>query len=177
MKTKILLVTLVVSLLAACGGGGGEGEVNSLGNATVQQATFPIDTAIKSLVTNGYATSVTLSGKIGEFAVSGSGTSSSAAATATQFEGQPAFDILDNVTLNATFNGTSDVMSSVSHQFFSHAYAPLGQLDDDGTYYVVTSFSGWPTAAKVGDSGVLSATTVYSDASKSSVTGKQTLNT
>lgn len=174
MKTKFVLFSLAGILLSACGGGSGGSTATSLSSTTSQATTFPISAAIKNLVTKGYAANVTLSGKVGTNTVSGSGTSGWSAGVQTQFEGQSAIDAVDNENITAVVNGASPrTVSSITHQYFSKDFAPLGQLDQDGTYYVVTSFSGWPAAAKVGDSGTLASITVYSDASKGSITGKQ----
>ncbi len=178
---------VAVGLLAACsGGGGGGGGVSSSGAATTvppvaSTDTFPINTAIANLVVGGFQATVTISGNENGLSVSGMGTYAWNPAwtpfSGTTFENAPAIDVANAVNLTLVVNGASTNISSITDQYFSANYLALGQADAyKNTYYVVTSFTGWPLAAKVGDSGPLGSVTVYADSTKATVTGHQQLS-
>lgn len=171
-KSRRLICLAAWGLLAACGGGGGTpGSTTSISAQTVP---FPINFSIRNLVTNGYSSTVSVGGNINGVFVSGSGSSNWARGVSSTFEGKPSFDavVTDNVTVTAA--SVTQFLPSTMHQHFSITYEPLGKVNaDSAEYTVVTSFSGWPTAAKVGDSGALGEATVFSDSSKRTVVGKE----
>lgn len=172
---RCLICLAAFGLLAACGGGGGSpGSTTSI---SAQAVPFPINLSIRNLVTNGYSSTVSAGGNINGAFVSGTGSSNWARGVSSMFEGKPSFDAVatDNVTVTAA--GVTQFLPSTTHQHFSITYEPLGKVNaESAEYTVVTSFSGWPTAAKVGESGALGETTVFSDSSKRTVVGKEQLS-
>jgi hypothetical protein len=142
---RVAIAVLAISS-SACGGG--------TGSSSATAPTFAIDAAMKSLITSGFSASLSSSGNQDGTAVSGSGSANAAPAVATTFENHPALDVA-SVTDVAPNAASPTHYTSLVHQYFNPRYEPLGQLDPDGSYHVVTSFAGWPTAAKVGDGGNL----------------------
>ena len=163
MKIKILLATaLSAVILSACGGGGGDPVVAPA--APVAAATFPLDTAYTQVSTKG----ISLSGT----AVDGVDTLTIALSVAPDadqtFEGAVAKKSVQSITIK---KNSATVVSSGGESFFTiNPFTVKGLKLNDGAYGVQTVASGvLSNAAKVGDSGSLGVTTVYSNSSKSSV--------
>lgn len=173
---RALAALLAAASIAGCSGGGG-GSLTSTSPAVVaSSATFPIDTAYANLVKNGFQATLALSGNAGAVPVSGSGSYSWAQASSSTFENQSVYDTLESLSFTLTAAGNSQSSSDTQHQYFDSRYAFAGELDSDGTYYVPASMSAWPSAAKVGDSGSRGSITLYSDSSKTTVTGYEQLS-
>ena len=137
---------------------------------------FPIDTALANLVTNGFRSQIALSGTFQGQVATGTGTFLSGAAVTTSFEGLAAVGVRTNIVGSMTAGGVTQSVYAGNVGFFDKNFRPLGQVDDDGTYYVQNTFSGWPAAAKVGDAGQLGTATLYADSRKMTLTGHQTLS-
>lgn len=173
-KPRLLVLLVAFGILAACGGGGGSPGATS---TSALALTFPINIAIRNLVTNGYSATLTVDGNINGAFATGTGNAAWTPAVPSTFEHRPVFDAVatDNETITA--GGITQFLPSTAHQYFSIVYEPLGRIDaESGEYTVVTSFSGWPLAARVGDSGALGATTIFSDSGKLAVVGKEQLS-
>ena len=172
----------VVLLLAGCGGGGGGGGGGSSPPTTPVASTksFPIEVAIANMVKNGldapfqFTGTYTPAGQTTSYPVTGQGTYSWVPAVNATFQGIQVLDAAAVANGSETVNGNSSSVNSIQHQYFrSDNYYPVGQIDDSNAFYVVTSFTSWPTAAKVGDSGTLGAVTIYADYTLASITGNQ----
>ena len=172
MKIKTTsAVAALAALLSACGGGGGDGAASpaSASPAPVTAAAiFPLDTAYKQVATTG----ISLNGT----AIDGADTwtiALSVAPTSDEtFEGVTAKKSLQAVTIKR--NGATVVSSSGESYFTLNPFSLKGLKLNDGTYGVQTVASGvLSNAAKVGDSGSLGITTIYSNSSKSSVLSTQ----
>lgn len=144
-----LLVTLV-----ACGGGGG-----SPGNT----GTYNLDAAITRALQGGVqVTGLTGSLNNVGFTLSMAYTPQSDAV----FEGTLRHAVRETVTISG--GGTTDTTTAT--QFFATGpYAGLGAIDSDGSVTVMTPTGSLPTAARVGDSGVLGTGVDYTDASKQTI--------
>ena len=163
MKIKTTLAAaLSVVILSACGGGGSDAVVAP--TAPVAATTFPLDTAYTQVATKG----IFLNGT----AVDGVDTWTMALSVAPgadqTFEGAIAKKSVQSLTIKK--NGAT-VISSGGETFFTiNPFIVKGLKSNDGTYGVQTAVgSALSNAAKVGDSGSLGTTTVYSNSSKSSV--------
>ncbi len=141
---------------------------------------YPVNLAMKNLVTHGFDASFTLTGSAtppgaSPMTVSGHGTYASVPAITATFDNSTVLDaaLVSNGTV--TFNGQTTPLQVTIHQYFdSLDTRPRGQIDTKtGEHYVVTAFAGWPTAAKVGDSGQLGSVTIYADYTRAIITGYQ----
>jgi outer membrane protein assembly factor BamB len=179
----IFAAVAAVALLASCGlgKGGGTTALSSPDTTTpssdpvISTAVFPIDAAVANLLNSPFRATISISGKINGFSVSGTGTDTWNPVGKWTFENLPALDVVNVTDVTFTVNGSTETTRSATQQYYNTNYLPVGQVDDDGTYYVA-SFSGWPAAAKVGDTGSLGAVTIYADSTKASVTGHQQLS-
>lgn len=163
----------VLALISGCGGGSDGGD----GSSKVSTSTFPVSAALKNLVSNGYTASFTVSGTLNGADLTGTGSETSTPGANSSFENQPAIDVGDQISYNLQWKGQAVNWTDTSHNYFNQSsYAVIGTIDPSGNYAVATSFNGWPSAARVGDSGTLGAIVFYSDQAKSSITGGATLN-
>jgi hypothetical protein len=137
---------------------------------------FPIDLAMTNLTANGFQVSESFSGSYLGIPVSGSGSETSNLPYTSSFGNQPALAVAVVATETLIFGDAPSSSSSTDWQYFDASYNPLGEIDDTGTYYVQTSFPGWPSAAKIGDQGPLGSLTIYADQTLSTVTGYQQLS-
>ncbi len=144
----------------------------------VSNLSFPVDLAISNLVKNGFDAQFKISGTyipVGQSTsspVTGQGTYSWVPAVAATVLGRQLLDAPSVTIGSTTRNGNITPIASISHHFYTgDNYYPSVNIDDGNHFYVFTSFSGWPTAAKAGDSGSLGDVTVYADYTLASVTG------
>ncbi|MFY9327034.1 MAG: NHL repeat-containing protein [Georgfuchsia sp.] len=184
----VLNMLFAAVILAGCGGGGGggggdggQGDTNS--TPTASPRAFAIDVAISNLVRNGFDAPFKLTGSFSNsiqaktYSVTGQGTLSWVSAITAKFEGVSVLDASGVMNGSETVAGQTISVLSTAHQYFrSDNFYPVGQIDDSNNYYVVTSFSGWPSGAKVGDSGSLGTVTIYADYTKQLKYGDQQWN-
>lgn len=177
-----LLAFCAILALAACGGGGGstQSAATTQPAAVASTRSFAIDVAMANLVRSGFDSQLTISGnykpsgQASSYPVTGQATGSWIRGVSAFFLGQATVDAPSVIRGSETVNGTSVSVDSVIHQYFrSDNYFPVGQIDDSNRFYVVNSFSGWPAAARVGDSGVLGAVTIYGDYTLDRAVGSQ----
>ena len=177
ISTLVFLATAII--LSACGGGGGGGASDSGSAAASSSKTFPINVAIANAVVSGFDAPFVVSGTASSgttsASVTGQGSYSWVPAITATFDSRSALDAATVASLSLTVNGNTVSTPSTFHQYFSTGnFYPLGQIDaEDGTYYLVTLFSGWPVAARVGDSGTLGTVTIYTDYNRTAISGYQ----
>lgn len=143
-----------LALLAACGGGGG-----SAGNTN----TYDLDTAISRALRSG----VQVTGLTGS--LNGTGFTLSMAFAPQPdavFEGTTRHAARETVTIAG--GGQSETVIT-THYFAIGPYAGHGSVDSDGAVTVQTSTGRLPSAARVGDSGVLNTGVEYADSSKQQI--------
>lgn len=168
MGLRWFFIVISIANLGACGGGGGGG--GSSAPTTPPTTTFPIAAAFTALVTNGFQSSVNISGKAAGISVSGNGTLIYAAATSAMFEGQNALAQLQSFNGTVSGNGQSGPINTSNTTYYDSNYNELGDVESD-EYSVVTAWHPLPASAHVNDSGDFDALTSYSDQTKSIVTG------
>lgn len=156
------LAVCVIASLTACGGGGG-GSTNA-GTPT----TFAVDTAYTQAATAG----ISLNGTAIDGADTWTMAMSVAPAADETFEGATAKKSVNAITIKK--NGTT-VLSTGGESFFSiNPFKTKGLKLNDGHYGVATVAGGsMSNAALVGNSGSLGVVTVYSNASKSTISFTQ----
>lgn len=161
MKIKTTLATALSAVfLSACGGGGG-GDVSP---SPVALSTFPLDTAYTQVATAG----ISLNGTAIDGADTWTMSLSVTPAADETFEGATAKKSVQSLTIKK--NGATVVSSSGESFFNIGPFKPKGLKLNDGSYGVQTVASGvLSNVAKVGDTGSLGVTTLYSNSSKSSV--------
>lgn len=183
-RAALFAFIAVLTVCACSGGGGGSGGGSSGSTATpavvASTKSFPIDIAMASLVKSGFDAQVSISGtykpggQSASYPVTGQGSASWMPSVNAYFLGAQALDAATVIRATETVNGTTVPVDSLTHQYFrSDNYFPVGQIDDSNKFYVVTAFSGWPTAARVGDTGALGTVTIYNDYTQAAVVGSQ----
>jgi hypothetical protein len=159
---KRLLLALSAALLTACGGGGGDAGVA----ATV--TSFPLLAGYKALTAAGATNNYAVTGSC-----SGSATITDSAAVAAVFEGVSGYSTTSTATVNLT-NCTPASNSSTNTSYYDTNYTPLGSSTPGSEYAkVVTVPPPLPASVKVGDTGVYATFTVYTDSTKTTVTGSR----
>lgn len=158
--SKLSLILFSTVFVAACGGGG-SGDVSP---SQVASNTFPLDTAYTQVSIAG----ISLNGTAIDGADTWTMSLSVTPAADETFEGATAKKSVQSVTIKK--NGAT-VVSSGGESFFTIGpIKPKGLKLNDGSYGVQTvANSAFSNVAKVGDSGSLGVTTIYSNSSKSSI--------
>ena len=158
------LIVLLICVAAGCGGGGNSGPV-------VSTQSFNVKIAVANDVALPHSYKFTGSGTLGGVSVTIAGTGDASVLTAATFEGQPALQQTQTTNLTATGNGTPVPLNSVTTLFYLPAdYSPLGSTISN-EYDVLDPGVTYPTAAKVGDTGMISTTKLYLDSTKATQVG------
>jgi len=147
---KYLFIASGALLFAACGGGGDAGTT---------LPTVPVDYALRTAYIN-YVTSkgsniFTVSGTYASggttYPLSGNGTVTKGALSATTFEKQVAQVKAGTVTGTLTLNGINTPMNVTEYEYYDVNYNLLGGTGTE--YIVVSSVSQIPLTARVNDTG------------------------
>jgi hypothetical protein len=159
---KLILATASVALLAACGGGGGGGTPAPVASTR----TFDVSTALRAITVSGQNSNFSISSSNG---CTGTGSfTASGATTSTTFESQAALSATSMLNINYT-NCTPATISSTTTTYFDTNYVPLGASSDK--YLVYTGTFNAPTTARVGDVGIISNLSRYTNSSKTTQDG------
>ncbi len=161
---RYALAAVTISLVAACGGGGG-----SAGTVTSTE-TFQVRTALSNYLTNSATYSGTISGSMSSNPVTGSFIVTQGSVAAATFEGQSALSKVTTATGNIVVNGTNVPSAVTVTSYFDSNYTPLGE--SGGTdYEVVTGSVSIPVTGRVGDTANLYTINRYSSSSKTLLRG------
>jgi hypothetical protein len=156
---KYTLAASALALLAACGGGGTPAPQAST-------LTFDVSTALRAITVSGQNSNFSISSSNG---CTGTGSfTASGATTSTTFEGQAALSATSMLNINYA-NCTPATISSTSTTYFNTNYVPLGASSDK--YLVYTGTFNAPTTARVGDVGIISNLSRYTNSSKTTQDG------
>ena len=162
---RAILVALPLSLmLLACGGGGGGTSV-----PVASTASFNLQAVQAAEFTTAATRPFTLSGTASGYAVTGSGTEVAGSVTAGTFEGLPALQRTTTVTGSVTVNGVTTPLTTSTVDWSDTHYVPVGAVG--GEYVVVQGTPTLPSAAHVGDAGLVATANRYADSSKTSLQG------
>jgi hypothetical protein len=169
---KIASTQLVISslasalLLSACGGGGSDSSTT-----TASTTVFPLQAGYKASVVAGQSNSFSVAGTC-----PGTATFTASAAVPANFEGVAGFSSVGvlNVSLSACSLNT---ISNTATNYFDSNYAATGSVSPPVSYAkFLTAPLAVPASVKVGDAGVLSTLTVYTDGTKATVAGQVVLS-
>ena len=158
-------------LLAACGGGGSSGSV-----APPPGTTFPLQSALSTLLASGYTKSASATGiatyQGTSYPITGSLSLSFAplSTTAVVFEGLSAVSSTQAVSGSVSLLGQTLSVSSSQLVYFTPTLQPLG-FTASGQYCVAAAPGTYPASVQVGDSGSIVHYDCWSDATKTSATG------
>ena len=162
---KVALLSLVFTLLSACGG---VSVSDGGGNSTA----YPFRNAfIGSLVTTS-VNNVALSGYIGGSWVTGSArVVNNALVNGTFLLGMPSQLQTKTTTGSFTINGVPFPMNETEFSYYDYNYNYLGQIGPD--FLIVSGPTFLPSTVQFGDSGVLYEGSTYADAQFSRQIGTQ----
>ena len=161
---KYIVLTAFISMLAACGGGGG-------GGTPASPETFQLRQALANDFTDVKAYPFKLTGTSIGLAVTGSGTITQSAISATTFEGTSARQKVQTTSTSATVAGPSGpivvpISASVETLIVDSASVPIGYTSASA-YGVPLVPLAIPVTAKVGDTGTFGTITLFSSSAKS----------
>lgn len=148
--------------VVACGGGGGGGSAPS--GPVTSALSFPIQSAVNSLIANGSTKSFTITGDC-----SGSGSRTSAPATAgATFEGTAALSAIQTITY--TFSNCTPASNALTTTaYYDSNYVPRGYSGVNyGVYLTPPSI---PTSVTVGGTGTYATETLYTNSAKTTGDG------
>lgn len=154
---KLLLATVSVALLTACGGGGGGGTATPAASAL----TFDLSTALRAAIISGQNSNLSITSSNG--CVGTGSFTASGATTGATFEGRSALSATSMLNINYT-NCSPATISSTSTTLYDTNYVPLGTTGDRDLVYTGTFNS--PTNVKVGDVGIISNFSSFTNATQ-----------
>jgi len=165
---KAGLIAAASLALTSCSGGGGGGSGGT--GPVTSTLSFPLQSGLRASVTYSSSISFTISGYC-------NGTENivtSSPVTAT-FKGGSA--------LSATNTSTTDFTDCIpahtvdtSTDFFDSYHDPLGSIGSTGDYAVYILPLAIPVSVKVGDAGTIGTKNNYTDSTKSTFTGQDTIS-
>ena len=167
---KALLAAFGMAVLTACGGGGGGGS-DGASEPVASSLSFPVRSAYAARVAAGSNDNFTLSGTC-----AGTATIVLSRPVAASFEGVPGYSQESSTTIN-TSNCTPASSGASATNYYDANYMPTGAVISNVQY---ARFAAppvqVPATARVGDSGDIVTFTLYSNATKSTVTGRRVLS-
>jgi len=166
-KIKTISVAASIALLYGCSGGGG-GAVAPAG-PVISTLSFPLQSADKTTVANGWAKTFTISGTC-----SGTGSITRApATTAATFEGVAGFSAEERINFTYT-NCTPATTALTATSYYDSNYVLLG-FNSTGPNYGYGLFltpPTMPTSVTVGETGVVGTETLYTNSTKATGNGR-----
>lgn len=161
---RFLSITFLVGLTACGGGGGASGPVTSSNS-------FDIRAGSARLIANGATTTLTISGTCSGTFLQTNG----AATTRTTFEGSSALS--GDFVFTANYSNCAPATSSgTTTLYYDTNFVQIGYDSGSGGYGIWSATELLPTAAKVGDVGIVGIINKYRNSTKSTYTGKQEIS-
>ena len=153
--------------LAGCGGGGGGGD----SGPQASSATFAFQSSFRAYTLAGSTTNYSISGSC-----SGTATLTEAPAVTSTFEGVSGYSSTETATINLS-NCTPASNATTSTTYFDGNFTPLG-VSTLGEEYAKfqTAPPALPATIKVGDTAQFGSLIVYTDSTKTTVTGSRLLS-
>jgi len=162
---RLLVLSLGMLILGACGGGGGGGSTTA--GSKPSTLTFPLAQAIANFVSSSHNYNYSVTGNVNGKSVTGSGTVSYAAAVGATFEGQPALKNTITISGNVAAGGNTAPYAFTGEDYFTTNYDPLGSSGAGGVdYCVAQNNQTYPSTVKVGDTATIGTDNCYADSTK-----------
>jgi hypothetical protein len=185
-RKRFSFALLTAAFFAGCGGGGGGGDSPLPGQVPIEStASFPLLSAYKANIANGSTTTFTstisvinpATGALVTCHANGS-SSSSPAATAATFEGQPALSATGTVTVNVVASADCAALTTEESMtsYFDSNYVGLGSSIADGGYSVFQAPPVIPATVQVGDAALIGTQDIYTDSTKSTSIGTEVIS-
>jgi Cu/Ag efflux protein CusF len=168
-KFKLLTATAVLTLLSACGGGGG-----GVSGPVASTETFSLAKVWANMLTTPSSHKITISGTIDGVAVTGSGTTTFSNLSAGTFEGLPAQKQTQSGTASLVRNGQTTPVNFSTDTWVDSNYTPKGETDADNDYVVVTALGNLPTDARINATGTLYTANRFATSTKAVLNGTRT---
>lgn len=166
-STKAALAAVFSVAVAACGGGGGDTAEPSTAPAT----SFALQAGYRARIAGGVTDNYAISGSC-----SGTAVISVGSATGSTFEGTPGYTTTQTATVNLS-NCTVGTNPVIATSYFDLNYTPIGGSLPGVEYSkYLTVPPPLPPSVQVGDSGNVGTSTVYTNSSKTTVTGTRQLS-
>lgn len=166
IKIKFILLIAVFGVLTACGGGGGGSDSPSSSSTTVASTlAFPLLSAYTNTLTSGFTKNLLVSGTC-----NGTAVLTQSPSVAASFQGTTGFSIVQTTNITLT-NCTPSTLNSVSTEYFDSNYQGLGFENASGLFGVYVNAQSMPVFVHVGDTGVLSVRTLYTDNTMATMSG------
>ena len=170
--------TLILLLIAGCGGGGGGSSAPS--GPVTSTLSFPVRSGLNARAANGFTTTLTANGTPATESTDGlcSGTLSVTTGPATggaTFEGAPALSAVSVLTISFS-NCTPASSSSTTTEYRDTNYLPMGFSIQGGDYGVYLVPPDIPNSVMVGGTGIVGTITVFTDSTKTVVSGREDLS-
>ena len=167
-KFKLLTVTAVLSLLSACGGGGG-----GVSGPVASTESFTLRTVWANLVTTPSTNKITISGTGNGGAITGTGTATYSNLSAGTFEGMPAQKQTLTIAVSMVANGQTIPINEIYETWVDGSnYAPKGETSVSSDYVVIdTGTQTIPTAARINDTAIVYTAKRYADSTKAVLRG------
>lgn len=163
-------MTVLIALLAGCGGGGGDAP--SVAAPVVATSALPLRAALEGLANKAHSLQFTGSGTSNSSSVSASGTVTVGSYVATTYQGSPALSRTTTVLGTQTNGGVTTPLTSSETTFFDLNRNEIGFLG--GNYVFLISSTVFPINAKINDTGILGLGNIYTSFSNRTLLGTVT---
>jgi len=169
-KFKLLTATAVLSLLSACGGGGG-----GVSGPVASAESFSLTKMWANMLTTPSTNNVTIQGTLnsGVDPVTGTGTISFSNLSAGTFEGKPAQKQTQTNAVSLVNKGQTIPINDKIDSWVDSNYTPNGESGYED-YIVVTALGTLPSAARINDTGNLYTANRYASSTKAVLRGTRT---
>jgi hypothetical protein len=169
---KLILAFGAMTLLAACGGGGGTADTST--SKVTSTESFMLKAALANSL-QASAKNVTVNGTISGVVVTGSGSVTDGSLSSGTFEGVSLFQQTSTSTIDFLINGATVPFNDTTVYWYDSNNIPIGNSDDE-EYTVVNGTPIIPTTVKVNDTGIMYTANRYSDSTKTTLLGTSSVS-
>ncbi len=164
LRAAMALMAFVLVALTGCGGG----DDSNAGNADTRPS-FALQAAYQARIVSGVTDTFVVSG-----VCTGTASLAVGAVTPATFESVNGYQALTRSSFNLMCGAASSVVTDEpSTEYFDANYMPIGSSDPEEYVRFTSAPVTFAAQVRAGDAGSLGTSTVYSDSTKTSVTGQQ----